>query len=59
MRLIGLEGVIRAILNRGSIAQRGSRPRVHAPAREQRGGDDERQEADRPYELPDSAHMPT
>jgi hypothetical protein len=57
MRLIGLEGVIRAILNLGSIVARGSRPRVHAPAREQRGGGDQRQEAGRPYEFPDSAHL--
>jgi hypothetical protein len=54
MRLVGLEGVIRAMLNRGSLVTRESRPRAHAP-REQRG-DDERQE-DLPCELPDSAHI--
>src|SRR5262245_4367435 len=42
-----------------STLARGSRPRRgHAPAREQRGGDDEREEASRPYELPDSEHLP-
>src|SRR5262245_16708390 len=45
--------------NCGRTLARGSRPRrVHAPAREQRGGDDEREEASRPYELPDSEHLP-
>ena len=45
MCLVGLE---RVILNRGSTVARGSRPGpVHAPAREHRGGDEERQEAGR------------